>query len=176
MKRARKVKIQHRSIDRWKSPTNCPNELHTFLPSSFLLSGSDSLLSFFRISLKNDKELLLAHGEEYPPTFSLRYAALKFSQVFLSWSCFGFGFLLLGSASTDLFWQRRNLSFSFLLLKRSKEMEILSNLPDEIPPLSNHCQVTVNRADATLCADWLIPITCCFFLHLIGWEKLSYFS
>ena len=50
----------------------------------------------------------------------------------------------------------------------TKEIEILSNLTDEIPPLSNHCQVTVNRVDATLCADWLVSITCCFSLHLIG--------
>ena len=41
------------------------------LAFSFPLSGSYSSPSTFRISAKNDKELHLAHGEEYLPTFSL---------------------------------------------------------------------------------------------------------
>ena len=55
-----------------------------------------------------------------------------------------------------------NLSFSLLLLTRSREKEKSGKF--------RHYQITMRivcRDDAMLCVDWLISITCSFFVDLI---------
>ena len=80
---------------------------------------------------------------------------------------FGFGFcsLRLASSSSD---NVGNLSFSLLLLKRSREME--KNWQICLIKF-RHCQIIIQqvyRADTMLCVDWVISIACCFFMDLIG--------
>ena len=68
--------------------------------------------------------------------------------------------LRLASSSSD---NIGNLSCSLLLLTRSRERVKFGKF--------RHCQITmwlVCRVDAMLCVDWLISITCCFFVYLIG--------
>ena len=79
--------------------------------------------------------IYIAHGEEYLPTFSLRYAVRSAKFVLLEVFWFWFSLPRLESSSSD---NLRNLSFSLPLLKRSREIENFGNLPDYIPPLSNN--------------------------------------
>ena len=64
-------------------------------------------------------------------TLQLRSAKFVILELFWFW----FSLPRLASSSSD---NVGNLSFSLLLLKRSREMENLGNLPDYIPPFSNN--------------------------------------
>ena len=101
------------------------------------------------------------------------------SQVFYSLRCFGFG-LCFDKVSKLLFWQRGKSHLRYYCLKVYEKWKKLANL-HWIPPLStnNATRRPVCRADAiysyALC--WLAGFShYCFFLDLIGSDKLSYFS
>ncbi len=73
-------------------------ELYNFLnlTNSFPLSRLYFIAVFsFRILAKNNKELHLAHGNEYLTDFLLRFTALTFTQVLYYWRCFALGFRFL---------------------------------------------------------------------------------